>query len=91
MQIVVRHETLTPNIAATVSLGVDADYVEVLNRGAFDLYFTIDGTTPTIGGNDVEIVPAGTALEVSRKAPGNATVKLVAPGSVAFTVRGVKR
>jgi hypothetical protein len=91
MQTAVRHGALTAETVATVALPLDADIVEVVNRGNTDIYFTADGTAPTVDGNDVEIVTAGTALEVQRRAAGNATVKLVSTGTPAYTVRGVAR
>lgn len=91
MQIVVRHGTLTADTVETVALGADADTVEVVNRGEDEIFFRIDGTSPTVAGDDSEVVPAGTALEVDRRASGNATVKLVSSGAADFTVRGVAR
>jgi hypothetical protein len=91
MEIKVRHGATTSNTVATVNLGHDADTVEVVNRGAADLYFRFDGENPTVAGNDTEIVTPGTALEVARRASGNAVVKLVSASGVAYTVRGVKR
>jgi hypothetical protein len=44
-----------------------------------------------VDGNDVEIVTAGTALEIDRRAAGNVTVKLVSTGTPDYTVRGVAR
>lgn len=91
MDIKVKHGTLTPNTVATVTVGVDADYVEVVNRGEQDIYFRIDGTNPAVDGDDSEIVPAGTAFEIPRRGAGNASVKLVSTGAAAYTVRGVAR
>jgi hypothetical protein len=88
---VVRHGVVAPESVETVSVPVDADTIEVLNRGSEDIYFTIDKSTPTVNGNNCEIVTAGTALEVTRKAAGNAVVKLVATGECAYSVRGVSR
>jgi hypothetical protein len=91
MQTAVRHGALTANTVATVALPIDADTVEVVNRGDADIFFTINGTVPTVDGNDVEIVTAGTALEIDRRAAGNVTVKLVSTGTPDYTVRGVAR
>jgi hypothetical protein len=91
MQIVVRHGSLTAETVETVNLPVDADTVEVLNRGTDDIYFTVTGTNPSVGGNDCEIVTAGSALEVNRKAAGHTTVKMVSESAVEYSVRGVKR
>ena len=91
MQIVVRHGSLTAETVETVNLPVDADTVEVLNRGNKALFFRLDDVNPTISGDDCEIVPAGTAFEVARKAPGHTTVKIVSESAGDYTVRGVTR
>jgi hypothetical protein len=88
---VIRHGVLESNTVDTVSVGVDADFIEVLNRGTDDIYFRFDGTDPEIDGNNSEIVPAGTALEVPRKASGNAVVKIISAGTPDYTVRGIVR
>jgi len=87
----VRHGETTAEVVSTVNLGHDADFVEVLNLGTDNLYFRFDGPDPAVDGNDSEIVPGGTTLELFRKQAGNAVVKLVSEGAVKFTVRGVQR
>jgi hypothetical protein len=87
-----RHGVLTPNTIQSVALGIDADYVEVANRSsAGDIWFTVDGTDPTPEANNVEICPAGTALDVRRVQPGNAVIKLLSDAAVEFSIAGVAR
>lgn len=84
-----RHGTLTPNVVASVALGLDADRIEVANRAEEGtVWFTIDGSTPEPNGNGVEIVPSGTALEVRRVAAGNVTVKLLSTLPVDYSIAG---
>lgn len=59
--------------------------VGVRNRGTADIYFTVDGaTTPTVGGDDCQIVLQGTELIV----PCKAAVWLVGSAN-AYTLRAV--
>ena len=91
MEYKVRHGETVGYVVETVNLGHDSDSVEVLNRGSFDLYFRLDGSDPVVDGNNSEIVPVGSALEVLRVASGNATVKLISEDDVKYSVRGIKR
>lgn len=91
MEYKVRHGSTTSNTVETVNLGHDADFVEVVNRGAVNLYFRFDGPNPSVDGDDSEIVTPGTALELFRKDSGFAVVKLVSASGADYTVRGVKR
>lgn len=55
------HGALVANTPATVSLAQQGiEYVEVVNRtGSAEIFFTVDGSTPTPGADDTYIVPAG--------------------------------
>jgi hypothetical protein len=86
----VRHGTLVATTVTTVTLGQDWDYLEVVNRnGTAEIYFTVGGATPTVGGADCEVVPAAIgAVEVKVNAAGPTVVKLISAGTPAYTVRG---
>lgn len=74
----------------TVTLNGDYDNVETINRAASgDIYWTVDGTTPTIGAAGTYIVRAGEALTVPVPTSGNTVVKLVGTASCAYSVTGV--
>lgn len=42
--------TLTPDTVDNFTFAKDPDAIAVLSNGAEELYFTVDGTEPTIGG-----------------------------------------
>lgn len=85
------HGTLTADTVDTVTIVPDADEIEVVNvDGAAAVYFTVGGATPTVEGNDCEVVPG--AIGVLRVAtPGEApyTVKLISTGTPKYSVRAV--
>ncbi len=88
----VRHVTLVAATVSTVNLGVNAGRIEVLSRdGAAEVYFTTDGSTPTVGGSDCYVLPAAiSALEVPDEISGLAVVKLISSGTPDVSVRAWK-
>lgn len=85
-----QHQTLTANTVDTVTLNADFDEVEVLNRDTTSLiYFTADGSTPTVSGAGTYVVPAGGSLKVAVPTSGNSVVKLISAGAAAYSVTGV--
>lgn len=85
-----RHITLVANTVSTVTLDSDYDWVEVINRdGAGEVYFTLDGSTPTVAGNGTLVLPAaisGVEMEYNRTTA--AVVKLISSGTPKVSVRG---
>ncbi len=88
----VRHVTLVADTVATVSLNVNAGRIEVLNRtGTAEVYFTTDGSAPTVGGNNCYVLPAAiSALEVPDEISGMAVVKLISVGTPSVSVRALR-
>jgi hypothetical protein len=86
----IAHGTLTPNTVATVTLDSDFGSVEVLNRnGVAEIYFTVDGAVPTVGGADTEVLPAALgSVDVASIASGPTVVKLISTGAATYSVRG---
>lgn len=87
----VKHYTLVAATVQTVST-LDDGYnaVEVTNvDGASAVYFTTDGTTPTVAGDDCQVLPAAiSSLSVVERSAGAApTVKLISAGTPKVSVR----
>ena len=88
----VRHVTLVAATVATVNLVNNAGRVEVTNRdGAAAVYFTVDGSTPTVEGDDTHVVPAVIdRVEVVDETAGTTSVvKLISAGTPKVSVRAL--
>jgi hypothetical protein len=84
-----KHATLGASTVDTVTLGSDCNNVEVYNRAAtVDIYFTVNGATPTVAGDNTYAVGPGTALLVSVPTSGATVVKLISTGANAYSVTG---
>lgn len=81
----IKHAVLAPNVVDVINLTMHSRSVEVINRGDFDIYFTANGPVPTVGGDDCDIVPVGTALQVY-SSQDETIVRLVSIGEVEYTV-----
>lgn len=53
------HKTLSGATVDTVQLTQPWDLVEVANQSGTSIYLTVNGATPTIAGDDTEIVEPG--------------------------------
>lgn len=87
-----KHVTLVAATVTTVTLTVNAGRIEVVNvDGASAVYFTVDGTTPTVAGDNTHVLPAAIcALEVQDETAGvNSTIKLISVGTPKISVRGL--
>lgn len=85
----IRHGTLTADTVASVDLGVDVGEVDVCNvDGAAAIYFRVDGTNPTVAGNDSYVIPAalGASARVPVTSDGNTVVKLISVGTPAYSI-----
>lgn len=85
-----RYGTLAAGVVTTVTLTQDWNTVEVINRsGTAEIFFRTDGTNPTVGGNDSEMLPAAVGSVVVDVESGAATVvKLISAGTPTYGVRG---
>lgn len=82
------HATLTADTVDDVTFS-RAREIEVVNvDGADAIYFTTDGTDPTVAGDDTHVVPGTIGyLEVFSKTP---VVKLISSGTPKYSVRVVR-
>ncbi len=60
--------------------------VEVLSDAVADIYFTVDGTTPTVGGANCYRVPAGALSVDVAPIAGEVVVKLISSGAPTYSV-----
>lgn len=85
-----KHSTLTAATVATWTFTTNFSYVEVKNRAASStagISFTTDGSTPTVLGDDCELVLPGESLVVALD--GTDTVKLISATADAYSITGV--
>lgn len=93
MQVKSVHGTLVADTVTTISdigTGIaDVEQVDVLNRdGTAEIYFTVDGTDPTVEGDNTEVLPAAIgALSVPVETTAKPTVKLISSGTPKYSVR----
>lgn len=84
------HAVLAANTIDTVTLtNTQTDEVEIVNRtGTAEIYFTTDGTDPTIGGANTNVLPAAMCSIVVgvRRSASGAVVKLLSAGTPAYSV-----
>lgn len=87
-----KHATLAAATVDSVTVGESRfDAIEVSNRdGAAEIYFTVDGSTPTVGGDDTWALPAAVCSRVIA-APGDGAevVKLISSGTPKYSVQKV--
>jgi hypothetical protein len=81
-------KTLGASTVDTVTFDHDCERVEVLSDGAAKLYFTVDGTAPSVGGQNTYVLPAGAANSKIVQVPtaGNTAVKLISSGTPMYSV-----
>lgn len=82
-------KTLTANTVDTVNLGSAFSEVEVISDGAASIFFTVDGSIPTVGGASTYYLPAAaTSRSVPVRGGSAATVKLISSGTPLYSVIG---
>lgn len=86
--------TLSAATVDSVTFPTVKGLIEVWADGTSAVYFTVDGSTPTIGGASTFEIPAGAPAvrEVGGNVPGLSTpgsvVKLQSAGTPKYSVRG---
>lgn len=85
-EISVHEKTLVASTVDTVTFGRDPDRTEVYNDSSTDrIYFTVDGSTPTVAGVNCYVVPPKAARAVPSAGSGN-VVKLISTGTPTYSV-----
>lgn len=82
-----KHVTLVATTVNTVALDdVSQDAIYVTNRHATaEAFATVDGSTPTVGGDDTFIIPAARTTKLYVPA-GAVSCKLISSGTPSITV-----
>lgn len=80
--------TLTAGVVDTVTFtSTDAARVQLFSNGAAEVYFTVDGSTPTVGGANCYLLPAVASVDDVEPPTGGATVvKLISSGTPTLSV-----
>lgn len=84
------HSTLSGSVVDTVVLGSAWDTIQIMNRsGTSEIYYTVDGSTPTIGGVNTRVLPASICADAPPIPEGTpVTVKLLSSGTPTYSVIG---
>lgn len=85
-----QHATLVASTVTTFTFDEDFERVEVLNvDGASAIYFSVDGSTPTVAGTGFHCLPAAiSSVEVPVRVTGVTVVKLISAGTPKVAVSG---
>jgi hypothetical protein len=84
------HVTLTANTVTTVTLDRNYGSVEILNvDGSAAIYFTIDGSDPTVEGNGCNVLPAAIGSLTMWAGAATDVVKLISTGTPKVSIRGI--
>ena len=83
------HEhVLAANTADTIEFAEDLKRVEIVNvNGAGAIYFTVDGSAPTVGGEGCGYLPASACSRiVTSRSPEKTIVRLISAVPVKYSV-----
>lgn len=80
--------TLSAATVATVTLTTNADHVDITNHGAGVVYVRLDGTNPTVAGDDAAVILASTTRSFANFDSMDTVVKLISAGTPTVTVEG---
>lgn len=81
-------KTLVAATVDTVTFDGDKSRIEVHNAGPGSIYFTVDGSTPSVGSAAAWHVPASTVRDVPSPEGGSTVVKLVSSATPTYSVTG---
>ena len=88
------HSTIAvASTVETVTLAESYTVVEVINRsGSAEIYFTLDGSVPTVGGSNTYVLPAAITSTTANNGQSDlnlCVVNLVSIGTPTYSVVGV--
>jgi hypothetical protein len=86
----VQYATLVASTVTTLTFTDGKPRVEVFNRtGTAEIFFTVDGSTPTVGGTNCQMIPAAIqGLTVDEESTGNTVlVKIISTGTPTVSAR----
>lgn len=78
--------TLTADTVATETVTGSHESVLVTCVGTGPIYATVDGTAPTVQGDDTYVVPTGTSRVIEAPRGSSVTVKLISAGTPDYGV-----
>jgi hypothetical protein len=84
-------KTLAASTVDTVTFTDDVARVTIISDGTSAIYYTVDGSTPTVAGGNCYLLPAG-AVSADTRTPrdvaGSGTVvKLISTGVATYSVQ----
>lgn len=80
-------KTLVASTVDTITFADDVVGVEVVSDGSAAVYFTVDGTAPTVAGASTYLIPAGLMVRSVKSAPSNGVVvKVISAGTPVYSV-----
>lgn len=82
-------KTLVAATVDTLTFDQDLEQVEIINlTGDAIIYFTVDGSTPTVAGQNTYVLPAAVgSLTLWVPTPGDTVVKLISSGTPTYSVQ----
>lgn len=81
-----RNGTLVAATVKTETLDGDYDYVDVLCIGSSAIYWTLDGSAPTVGGDGCYVSAPNGSLRVPVEGGEDTTVKMISAGTPDYSV-----
>lgn len=97
----VHDKTLVAATVDTVTFAYDLDVVRIVKNAGPAVYVTVDGTTPTVSGNNTDFVPADVVAILELGVPRSVgddvhtgavstVIKLISAGTPTYSVIGVR-
>lgn len=90
MAIAITSGTTVAGIVSQVLFTTYYQRIEIVNRGNTELWYRVDGTDPTVAGDECNVVPGKSNQDniLNLNAAGT-DVRMISTGVIDFTVSGV--